>query len=78
MLSTMPTADTASILLDTRKIRELREAAGMTQAAAAARAGLPGPQVWSDIENGRRPNITIETLDRIARALGVKAAELLK
>ena len=32
----------------------------------------------SDIERGIRSNLTIETLERIAGALGVKAKDLLK
>jgi hypothetical protein len=36
------------------------------------------PQIWSDVEHGRRSNLTIETLERVAAALGVKAKELLK
>lgn len=74
----MSTADIPCIGLDTKKLRELRQAAGLTQAAAAARAKLPGGQVWSDIEKGRRANLTLDTLDRIAAALGVKAKDLLK
>ena len=74
----MPTADKTFIPLDTDKIRKLRRALKLTQAEAAERAGLTGLQTWSDIENGRRANLTIETLERIAKALGVRAADLLK
>ncbi len=77
-MSTMPHADKQSIPLDAKKIRELRLALKLTQAEAAARAKLPGLQVWSDIEKGRRSNLTIGTLERIAAALGVKAKDLLK
>lgn len=56
----------------------MRTAAKLTQAEAAERAGLTGKQVWSDLEQGRRSNITLETLERIAAALGVKAKDLLK
>lgn len=71
-------ADKRPIPLDTKRIRELRVTLKLTQAQAAQRAGLTGLQTWSDIENGRRRNLTIETLDRIAAALGVKAKDLLK
>jgi transcriptional regulator with XRE-family HTH domain len=74
----MPEADKQSIGLDTKKLKALRQQAKLTQADAAARAKLPGPQFWSDLENGRRGNITLETLDHIAAALGVKAKDLLK
>lgn len=71
-------ADKPRIALDTDKIRRLREALDLTQEVCAARAGLSSRQKWNDIENGRRLNLSLETLDRIAAALGVKAKELLK
>jgi transcriptional regulator with XRE-family HTH domain len=74
----MDATDINVIGLDTDKIRKLRLAAKLTQAEAAARAKLTGPQVWSDIEKGRRVNLTIEVLERVAAALGVKARDLLK
>lgn len=64
--------------LDVEKIRRIREKLGITQEQAAAAAGLKGGrQAWNDIESGRRVNLTIETLERIAGALGTRAAELL-
>ena len=75
---TNESADKQSVPLDHAKIRRLRVKLKLTQAQAAERANLPGLQVWSDIERGRRPNLTIATLDRIAAALGVKAKDLLK
>ena len=72
------TADRTRIGLDANKIRELRKALDMNQRDAAKRAGLPGPQFWSDMENGRRANLTIETLERVAKVLGVHARDLLK
>ncbi len=74
----MTPADKAAIGLDAKKLRDMRTAAKLTQAEAAERAGLTGKQVWSDLEQGRRSNITLETLERIAAALGVKAKDLLK
>jgi transcriptional regulator with XRE-family HTH domain len=35
------------------------------------------PQFWSNVEMGNRSNINIETLDRMAKALGVKGKDLL-
>ena len=64
--------------MDSAKIRSLRLELNLTQAAAAERAGLASAQKWNDIENGRRTNLTIETLERVAAALGVKAKDLLK
>lgn len=71
-------ADKSVIPLDNAKIRKLRLAAGLTLAEAATRAGIGRPQMWSDIEQGRRKNLTIDTLERIARVLNVRPGELLK
>jgi transcriptional regulator with XRE-family HTH domain len=65
-------------MLDFQKIRVLRERLGLTQAQAAKRAGMPSRATWNDIEKGRRANVTMETLDAIAKALGVRATELIK
>jgi transcriptional regulator with XRE-family HTH domain len=64
--------------LDTEKIRTLREKLGISQQDAADRAGLGTRQRWSNLEAGRFPNIELVTLERIAKALGVKARDLLK
>jgi transcriptional regulator with XRE-family HTH domain len=56
-----------------RKLREERE---LTQTQAADRAKMTVSR-WSDIETGRKANVTIETLGTIAAALGVDARELL-
>jgi transcriptional regulator with XRE-family HTH domain len=74
----MVTADKKYIPLDTAKIRQLREALKLTQEQAAKRAGLSSRQKWNDIESGRQTNLTIELLERVARALGVSAKDLLK
>jgi len=64
--------------LDTDKIRALREKLGITQDEAARRAGLGTRQAWNNIEAGRKTNVTLDTLERIAAALGVKSKDLLK
>lgn len=71
-------ADKKRIGLDRAKLRELRESRGLTMEQAAKLAGMPNRQRWYDVESGRKPNITLDTLDRIAAALGVKARDLLK
>jgi transcriptional regulator with XRE-family HTH domain len=71
-------ADTSRIPLDAKKIRELRKAMDLTLTELAKRARLPSAQHLSDIEHGRRANLTIGTLDRIAAALEVRARDLLK
>ena len=65
-------------MLDTAKIRKLREAAGLSQGDAAKKAGLSSRQRWFHIEGGINTNVTLETLGQIAKALGVKAKDLLK
>lgn len=59
-------------------MKALREKKGLSQADAAKAAGLANQAAWQQIESGARPNPTIDTLDRIAKALGVKAKDLLK
>jgi transcriptional regulator with XRE-family HTH domain len=73
-----PVADTNGMPLDIAKIKTLREAIPLTQEQAARRAGFSSRQKWNDIENGRRMNLSIETLEKIAGVLGVKARDLLK
>ena len=63
--------------LDTEKIRKLRERAGLSQAEAAERAGFTTRQRWHQIESGAVPNIELDTLERVAKAVGVKARDLL-
>ena len=67
-----------SELINTDKIRSLREANGLSQEGAANKAGLSGRARWSEVESGRLTNITMDTLSKIAKALGVKAKDLLK
>ena len=64
--------------LDTEKIRSLREAADLTMQQAADKAGFKSRQHWHAAESGDLRNITLDTLRRIAAALGVKAKDLLK
>lgn len=64
--------------MDTAKLKKLRERRGLSQEDAARLAGLRGRQVWYMIESGRRTNLTLATLESIAKALGVKASDLLK
>jgi transcriptional regulator with XRE-family HTH domain len=65
-------------MIDTDKVRRLREKLKLTQAQAAEAAGLGGRQGWCDLEAGRRDNIELDTLRRIAETLGVRAKDLLK
>ena len=63
--------------MDISKITKLREDLGLTQQQAAERAGFT-LQRWNDIERGREPNPKLNTIEAVAKALEVKAAELLK
>jgi transcriptional regulator with XRE-family HTH domain len=71
------TACTLSFVLDLQKIRQLRDALGLTQDQAARRAGMNSRQAWNNIESGRQ-SPTLSTLARIAKALKVRPRELLK
>jgi transcriptional regulator with XRE-family HTH domain len=57
------------------KLRELRKKKGLTQVELARRMQCAQAQV-SAWENGVAP--TIKSLQRLAKALGVKAGELLQ
>jgi transcriptional regulator with XRE-family HTH domain len=65
-------------ILDVEKMETLRIALDLSQDEAAKRAGLGSRQRWSDIVNGRRENLTLDTLEGIAKALGTTAKNLLK
>lgn len=65
---------------DHRKIKQLREARGLTQSEAAKLADMKTQQ-WNDIESGRvgaKRGISLETLSRVARAVGAEAKDLLR
>ena len=59
------------------KIREAREKAGITQTALALAANVPQP-ILSGIETGKRREPTIQTVARLARALGVTIESLIE
>jgi len=59
-----------------RRLRQLRSARGLSQEELADLAGLDRTYV-SGCERGKR-NISLENIYRLASALGVDAAELLK
>jgi len=59
-----------------RTIRELRKGRGLSQEALAEKAGLHRTYVGS-VERGER-NVTLTSLTRIAKALGVRTADLLQ
>lgn len=63
--------------IDPAKLTAAREAAGLSPAEAARRAGMPR-QNWHRIESGERPNPTLETVEAVAKAVGVGIERLLK
>lgn len=65
--------------LDLEKVRRLRQERGWTQEEAALACGVgTGRAVWADIESGRKANLTIDRLEKIAKGLGVRPCDLLK
>uniref|UniRef100_A0A6M3JLY0 Putative DNA binding, helix-turn-helix domain containing protein n=1 Tax=viral metagenome TaxID=1070528 RepID=A0A6M3JLY0_9ZZZZ len=58
-----------------RKIRSLRESAGIPVQQAAARSGI-SRQYWYMIEEDKH-NPSIRTLDRMASALGLSVVDLI-
>ena len=64
--------------IDIEKIKRLREKKNMSQLEAAMASGLTSKQRWNHIETGRFQNVTVDTLEKIAKALGVRAKDLLK
>jgi transcriptional regulator with XRE-family HTH domain len=61
---------------DSQAMRRLREAKGVNQTVAAKAARMNASR-WNDIECGGRTNITIETLGKIAAALGCEPSDLI-
>ncbi len=62
--------------IDGAKIRRLRDAQHLTQAALSEKTGIRQPTI-SAIENGTASHATVAHLEKIALALGVKPARLL-
>jgi len=53
------------------KLRSARKARGLTQAQAAAMAGV-GVRLWNEAEKGKRAQVGLETALRMLRAVGVE------
>lgn len=62
-------------LLFAARIREERKRQGLSQEALAEKTGLHRTYIGS-VERGER-NVSIDNIERIAKALDVKAADLL-
>ena len=66
--------DTATRLL--ARVKELREARGLSQEAVAEKAGL-GYKYYQHVESGRRRDIRLSTIEKLAKACGLELWELL-
>ena len=58
-------------------LKALREEKGLTQDALAKRARLTKPYI-SQLESGARKNPSLPALERLAKALGISLADLVK
>ncbi len=58
------------------RIKELREALGLSQEAFAEKAGLTY-KYYQKVEAGRKRDIRLSTLEKLAKACGVELWELL-
>ena len=66
--------DTAKQLLT--RVKALREALGLSQEAFAERAGLTY-KYYQHVEAGRKRDIRVSTLAKLAKACGLEPSELL-
>ena len=66
----------ADMTLDAGRLKRLRTEAGLTQQELATRAGLSMAIVIS-LEQGRRTNPRLDTLRKLAKALGCTAGQLI-
>ena len=66
--------DTAKRLL--ARVKQLREGRGLTQEAFAEKAGL-GYKYYQSVEAGRKRDIRLSTLEKLAKACGLELWELL-
>jgi transcriptional regulator with XRE-family HTH domain len=78
MIARRRKAVTFRIVLDREKMKALRLQLDLTLEQAAKRAKFKSRQRWYQIEAGHIENITLDTLNAIAKALGVSAKDLLK
>jgi transcriptional regulator with XRE-family HTH domain len=58
------------------KLRHYREAAGLTQSELAKKVGVRQATI-SDLETGKSRRLELDLLEKLAKALGVKAARLI-
>ncbi len=66
-----------SRLLLAKQLRQLRQRHHYTQQAVAEKARLDY-KYYQSIEGKRPPNVTFDSLERLAKAFGISLSELLK
>ena len=64
-------------LLVAKRLKELRQHYGYTQQTVAERSGLDY-KYYQRLEGKRPPNVTVDSLERLAKAFGLPVSELLK
>jgi len=67
-------SSSASLLL--KNVKLLRQRHGLTQERVAELSGLDY-KFYQSIETGRRPNVTLSTLDQIAGVYGISGHKLI-
>ena len=71
----MPTARILPILL--KRLKELRQKAGLTQEEFAEGANF-SYKYYQQIESGRKRDLRLSTLERLAKAHRIELSELLR
>jgi len=67
-------SETLAVVL--KRLRELRRRHGLTQEAFAERAGM-SYKYYQAVEAGRKPNVRLSTLEKLAAAYGLEVWQLL-
>jgi transcriptional regulator with XRE-family HTH domain len=63
--------------INSAEIKRRRVDAGLTLQQASDAAGFTTRQFWWQIENGRKPGLTVESLAAVARVLECKLDDLI-
>jgi len=71
----MPTPRILPTLL--KRLKQLRKRAGLTQEAFAEKAGM-SYKYYQQIEAGRKRDLRLSTLEKLARAHRIRLSELLR
>ena len=66
-------SETATLLFE--RLRQLRAERGLTQEAFAEQAGMQYKH-YQAVEAGRKPDVRLSTLEKLAKGLGIEVWEL--